>query len=103
MKRRIREAAAARMKHAMEMAIQTAGIDANLAQRYAAMARRVSTRHRVRMPYVMRVMFCRRCQMFIPPGILSRVRMTGGSPKAIRTTCRYCGHTYRKVLSPKHT
>ena len=73
--------------------------DPNLAERYAAMAWKASTRHRVRMPYAMRSAFCKKCKGFMPPGSGSRVRL-GGRPPALRVTCLRCGHIYRKILKP---
>ena len=71
--------------------------EAPIAGWYARTAWRIATKHRIRMPYQMRMMFCKRCKSFIPPGYGSRVRL-GSGPRAVRITCRYCGHTYRKIL-----
>lgn len=97
MKRRLRAEALARMAHMVRLA--AAAGDAPVAQRYAKVARRMGTRHRVRMPYEMRMLFCKRCKEFIPPGRGSRIRL-GSRPRAIRITCMRCGHTHRKMLEP---
>ena len=95
MKKHLREAALTRMAAMMRLAVATG--ESAAARSYAEAAWRMSTRYRLRMPYVMRMMFCKRCKTFIPPGSGSRVRL-GSHPKAIRITCRYCGHTYHKML-----
>lgn len=97
MKRRLRAEALARMADMMRLAV--AAGDAPIAQTYAKAARRMGTRHRIRMPYEMRMLFCKKCKTFIPPGHGSRVRL-GSRPRAIRITCMRCGHIYRKMLGP---
>lgn len=99
MKRRLRAAALGRVARMMGLAVAAARNEPVLARRYAALAWRTCTKHRLRMPYEMRVMFCRRCKSFIPPGGGSRIRFGGGPPRAIRITCLYCGHTRRKILA----
>ena len=95
LKRRLRAEALARMARMVRLAV--AAGDAPVAQRYAEAARRMGTRYRIRMPYEMRMIYCKRCKEFIPPGRGSRIRL-GSGPRAIRVTCMRCGHTYRKVL-----
>lgn len=92
--RRRRTEAEARMAALIRLAVAA---EEPVATIYAKAAWQMATRHRLRMPYQMRMMFCKRCKMFIPPGRGSRVRL-GSGPRAIRITCRYCSHTYRKVL-----
>ena len=99
MKRRLRAAALGRVARMMGLAVAAARNEPVLARRYAALAWRTCTKHRLRMPYEMRVMFCRRCKSFIPPGGGSRIRLGGGPPRAIRITCLYCGHTRRRILA----
>ena len=95
-----RRAALERMEALMERAARHARSDPALSGRYAFLARRISTRHRVRMPYVMRMMFCKRCKSFVVPGLGSRVRVGRAAARSVRITCLFCGHTYRKVLGP---
>lgn len=99
MKRSLRAAALSRMEYMMELAVATHGSDPRLAGRYAALAWRMGTRHRVRMPCGLRMLFCRRCKSFMPPGGGARTRLGGGSPRAIRTTCLRCGHIHRRVMA----
>ena len=66
-----------------------------LAARQAAMAQRIHTYHRVKMPYELRMVFCRKCKMFIGYGTHSRIRVY---QKTVRITCKFCGHINRKIL-----
>jgi ribonuclease P protein subunit RPR2 len=69
-----------------------------LSQRQAYLAKKISTRYRIPMPYEIKVNFCKKCKNFIVPGVNSRVRIGRTSLKSIRVTCRFCGHIYRKVI-----
>ena len=87
-----------RMRILIGSAIANARADPGLSERQASLARRISTRHKIRMPYDLRMSFCKRCKSFIAPGINSRIRLGRTSVKSIRITCNLCGHTYRKVI-----
>ena len=93
-----RRIAMERMQILVGAAVRAARADPGLAERYAFLARRISTRYRIRMPYDLRIVFCKKCKSFIAPGLNSRIRLGGTSPRAIRITCRLCGHTYRKIM-----
>ena len=80
-------------------AISNARSNPDLAQRQASLARRISTHHRIKMPYVLRINFCKKCKNFIAPGINSRIRLGRTSLKSIRITCNFCENTYRKVIA----
>lgn len=69
--------------------------DAGLASRQAATARKLQMHHRVKMPYELRMAFCRKCKSFIGYGTLSRIRVY---PKSVNVTCKLCGHVNRKIL-----
>ena len=83
----------------VKTAISNARSDPNLAEKQANLARRISTRYRIRMPYELRINFCKKCKKFIVPGINSRIRIGRTPLKSIRITCNFCEHTYRKVIS----
>ena len=87
------------MQILIENAITNAKKDPELSQRQASIARRISTRHKIRMPYHLRMVFCKKCKSFIAPGVNSRFRLGRVSVKSIRITCNLCGHTYRKIIS----
>jgi ribonuclease P protein subunit RPR2 len=76
--------------------------DEKLAGRQAALAKKVAMRHRVRMPYEARQLFCKKCKAFIVPGRTARVRIGRAGVRAVRITCALCGHTYRKALKRKN-
>jgi ribonuclease P protein subunit RPR2 len=80
-------------------AISNARSNPDLAQRQASLARRISTHHRIKMPYELRINFCKKCKNFIAPGINSRIRLGRTSLKSIRITCNFCENTYRKVIA----
>ena len=88
-----------RMQILIDSAISNARTDPELAQRQASIARRISTKYKIRMPYHLRIVFCKKCKSFIAPGLNSRIRLGRTSVKSIRISCNLCGHTYRKIIS----
>ncbi len=88
-----------RMQILIDNAITNARTDPELSQRQASIARRISTKYKIRMPYYLRMVFCKKCKLFIAPGINSRIRLGRASVKSIRISCNLCGHTYRKIIS----
>ena len=98
MKPRTRDIALERMQILIKNAISNARKDPQLSQRQALLACRVSTRHKIKMPYEIRMLFCKKCKSFIVPGINSKIRLGRTSVKSIRITCNLCGHVYRKLI-----
>lgn len=98
MKPTIRKIALERMQILIDNAITNARTDPQLSQRQAFLARRISTRYKIRMPFDLRMVFCKKCKSFIAPGINSRIRIGRASVKSIRISCNLCGHTYRKII-----
>ncbi len=88
-----------RMQILIENAISNSRTFPKLAQRQAYLARKLSTKYRIAMPYEMRMSFCKKCKNFIVPGVSSRVRIGRSSQKSIRVTCSFCGHIYRKIIA----
>ena len=88
-----------RMQILIDNAISNARINPELSQRQASIARRISTKYKIRMPYNLRMVFRKKCKSFIAPGINSRIRLGRASVKSIRISCNLCGHTYRKIIS----
>ena len=87
-----------RMQILIDNAISNARTDPELSQRQALIARRISSKYKIRMPYDLRIVFCKKCKSFIAPGINSRIRLGRASVKSIRISCNFCGHTYRKLI-----
>ena len=88
-----------RMQILIDNAISNARTNPELSQRQASIARRISSKYKIRMPYDLRMVFCKKCKSFIAPGVNSRIRLGRTSVKSIRISCNLCGHTYRKILS----
>ena len=51
-----------RMYILVKIAISNARSDPNLAEKQANLARRISTRYRISMPYELRINFCKKCK-----------------------------------------
>ena len=67
----------------------------------AMLAKKIAMRYRLRLPYNIRQLYCKKCKYFIVPGKNARVRIGRSNIKAIRITCLKCNHTYRKILLPR--
>ncbi len=95
----LRQIALERMQILIQNAISNARTNPQLSQKQALLARKISMRHKIRMPYELRMVFCKKCKSFIAPGINSKIRLGRSSIKSIRITCNFCGHTYRKIIA----
>jgi ribonuclease P protein subunit RPR2 len=73
--------------------------DENLAGRKAQLAKKMAMRFRLRLPYDVRQLYCKKCKAFIVPGTTARVRVGRAKTRAVRITCLRCGHIYRKILA----
>ena len=99
MKAVIRQIALERMEILIQNAISNSRSNPALAERQANLAKKISTKYRIRMPYHIKMNFCKKCKKFIVPGIGARIRMGRSSVKSIRITCSFCNYTYRKIIS----
>lgn len=99
MKPALRQIALERMQILINSAISNVKMNPILSQRQALLAQRISTRHKIRMPYELKIVFCKKCKSFIAPGINSKIRLGRTSVKSIRISCNLCGHTYRKIIA----
>jgi ribonuclease P protein subunit RPR2 len=90
-----------RMQILIKNALTNARSNPELAERQASLAKRLSTKYRVRMPYELRMNFCKKCKKFIVPGFTARIRLGRSTVKSIRITCGFCNHTYRKIIKNK--
>ena len=99
MKESLRQIALERMEILIQNAILNARTNLSLAQRQATLAKKISTKYRIRMPYQIKMNFCKKCKKFIVPGIGARIRMGRSSVKSIRITFSFCNYTYRKIIS----
>ena len=99
MKQAKKKIALERMYILINNAISNARSNPSLAQRQANLARRIGTHHRIKLPYELRINFCKKCKNFIAPGINSRIRLGRTHLKSIRITCNFCENTYHKVIA----
>ena len=79
-------------------AVSNARLEPDLAERQALLAKKISMKYKIKMPYEIRSCFCKKCKKFIVPGINSKVRIGRSNVKSIRVTCNFCTHTYRKII-----
>jgi ribonuclease P protein subunit RPR2 len=87
-----------RIEILVQNALESVKSDAELAQKQAMLAKKISNKFRVRLPYEIRQLYCKKCKRFIVPSIDARVRIGRSSVKAVRITCLRCGHVYRKII-----
>jgi ribonuclease P protein subunit RPR2 len=99
MKADLKKIALERIEILLKEAQANAKKNPNLAQRQASLAKKLSTKHRIKLPYEIRMQFCKKCKSFIAPGIDSKIRVGRSALKSVRITCQFCNHTYRKVIS----
>tara|TARA_Y100000590_G_C15089131_1_gene776916 strand:+ start:78 stop:380 length:303 start_codon:yes stop_codon:yes gene_type:complete len=98
MKNSKKEIATQRILILFENAVSNASKNPRLAERQAQIARKISMRFKIKMPWQIRTSFCKKCKKFIVPTISSKVRVGRTSVKSIRITCYFCNHTYRKII-----
>ena len=98
MKNSKKEIAAQRILILFDSAISNDRNNPKLAERQAQIARQISMRFKIKMPWQIQTSFCKKCKKFIVPSISSRVRIGRSSVKSIRITCNFCNHTYRKLI-----
>ena len=94
-----KQIAVERMYILVNQAIHNARDNPKLAQRQASLAKKLSMKYRAKMPYELKISYCKKCKSFIAPGVNSRIRLGRSSVKSVRITCNFCGHIYRKVIA----
>ena len=99
MKNSKKQIATQRMQILFHNALSNAKNNLELAERQAEIAKKISMKFKIKMPFEISSSFCKKCKKFIAPGINSRTRLGKGKIKSIRITCCFCEHTYRKVLT----
>tara|TARA_B100001750_G_C15291832_1_gene487726 strand:- start:431 stop:742 length:312 start_codon:yes stop_codon:yes gene_type:complete len=98
MKNSKKEIATKRMKILYNNAVLSARNNPELAQRQALIAKKISMKFKIKMPFELHSSFCKKCKKFIVPNISSRVRVGQNNVKSICITCNFCSHTYRKII-----
>jgi ribonuclease P protein subunit RPR2 len=95
-KQKVKQIARERIDLLVEYALHEK--DDHLAEKQARQAKKIATHRRIRLPYKIRQLYCKRCKAFIVPGRNARVRIGRAKTRAVRITCLKCGYTYRKIL-----
>lgn len=99
-KREAKKEAAQVAKKLVNLAVDTARMDPQLAKDQAELARKVMLKFNVRFDWSLRRFYCHGCKKLLIPGMNARVRLGRGA-KMIRITCTDCGYVNRKVLEKK--
>jgi len=87
-----RDLAVQRMERLFLLAEEEHECHPERSDRYVQIARRISTRTRVRMPRHLKSLFCRRCGSYLPASAV-RVRLRDGM---LTATCLHCGSQVRR-------
>ena len=90
--RKARDLALQRMERLFMLAGAVHAAHPERSDRYVQIARRISTRTRVRMPRLLKRLFCRHCGSFLSASAL-RVRLREG---ILTATCLLCGEQMRR-------
>lgn len=98
MKKSQKDLALQRIEILIQNALETVKSDANLAQKQAMLAKKISNKYRIRLPYEIRQLYCKKCKRLIVPRRDARIRIGRSNVKAVRITCLNCGHVYRKII-----
>lgn len=67
-------------------------------QDHIKIARRIISKYKLKIPFDYKILFCKNCKKYIIPGKDSSIRIGRSNTKALRITCKLCGHTYRKII-----
>jgi ribonuclease P protein subunit RPR2 len=94
---RSRDLALQRMERLFVLAEEAHRVHPERSKRYVQIARRISTRTRVRMPRSFKRLYCRHCGSYLSPEN-SRVRLSDG---VMITTCIFCNGQMRRPYKPR--
>jgi ribonuclease P protein subunit RPR2 len=65
---------------------------------HIVIAKKIILKYKLKIPFEYKILFCKNCKRFIVPGRDSSIRVGRSTTKALRITCKLCGHTYRKII-----
>lgn len=88
----IREMARQRIKLLFNLAEECFEKAPDLSNRYVLLAKKISMRHRIRMPRALKRRICKECGAFLVPGSNCRIRIRNDR---VVTTCLACGMIMR--------
>jgi len=77
-------------------------VNDEFAQEHAKIAKKIILKYKIKIPFEYKMLFCKNCKKFIAPGRDSTIRLGRSNTRALRITCKFCGHTYRKILTKKY-
>jgi ribonuclease P protein subunit RPR2 len=97
-KNALRQLALKRVKLLLDRALY---INDEFAPEHAKVAKRIILKYKLKIPFEYKILFCKNCKKLIAPGRNSTIRLGRSNTKALRITCKFCGHTYRKILTKK--
>ncbi len=72
--------------------------DGSFSDQNVRLAKRIIEKYKIKIPFELKILFCKNCKKFIVPGNESTIRIGRSRLKALRITCKLCGYTYRKIL-----
>ncbi len=64
----------------------------SLSERQAKLASRIALKFRIKQPYELKLLFCKRCKEYSPPIYFKTIRLRKGK---LVFTCKKCGSVYR--------
>lgn len=76
-------------------------VNDEFAQDHIKVAKKLILKYKLKMPFEYRMLFCKNCKKFMIPGRDSTIRIGRSNTKAVRVTCKFCGHIYRKIIEKK--
>lgn len=85
------------LRHASEMADK----NQELSRRYVELARKISSRTKIRIPEEDKRYLCKGCGIALRPGLNARFRLQPGNTRLV-ITCLYCGAVKRYPLGRKN-
>ncbi len=96
----VRTIALERIEILLRLAKEVTATDQGLARKYVELARKISTRTKVRIPSAEKRFLCKNCGLPLIPGRNARVRTTKGNPRVV-ITCLSCGAVKRYPFGSK--
>jgi ribonuclease P protein subunit RPR2 len=99
----VKKIANSRMLYLFEQAHNIFIEDKTLANRYAYLAKRYSQRAKIKIPFHWKKRLCKKCKMFLYPGVNCRYRLHSkkGKGSHVSLTCFECNKTTRYYIKSK--
>ncbi len=90
-----------RIQILLGQASEMAGRNEELSRRYVQLARKISSRTKIRIPSEDKRYLCKGCGLALRPGLNARIRLHSGNKRVI-ITCLSCGAVKRYPLARKN-